>query len=267
VGEAHEVEIMPRLTLRTLLAYIDDTLEPDQARALGRKVAESVEAKQLIERIKKVTRRRGLHIPTPDGSPDDVSDPNTVAEYLSDTLGSEQTKELESTALSSDVHLAEIAACHQILTLLLTEPVRVPPSAHQRMYKLVEPPASDPSRKPGKTLPIGGVTRPVPHLPDADDPDAALLLGMKPYSASDSWGGRLGWVGAIAGVAVALAIAVWMSLPHKQPEPPETSPGSLYALAPVPAQTEWDQTRRGEEEPDRTREEDSDRRHGNEESR
>ena len=80
-------------------------------------MAESQEAKQSIERIKKVTRRRGLHVPIPDGTVDDVSDPNTVAEYLSDNLASEHMKELESTCLSSDVHLAEVAACHQILTL------------------------------------------------------------------------------------------------------------------------------------------------------
>src|SRR5688572_16884224 len=148
---------MPRLTLRTLLAYIDDTLEPAQARALGAKVAESPEAKQLIERIKKVTRRRGLQNPAPAGADDDVSDPNTVAEYLSNTLESEQVTKLEETCLVSDAHLAEVAACHQILTLILTEPVRVPPRANQRMYKLVEPPASNPRRRPGRTLPVGGV--------------------------------------------------------------------------------------------------------------
>src|SRR5262249_11037826 len=133
---------MPRLTLRTLLAYIDDTLAPSQARALGAKVAESESARELIERIKRVTRRRGLKTPVPAGGEDDVADPNTVAEYLSDTLESDQVAKLEETCLKSDVHLAEVAAVHQILTLVLTEPVRVPPRANQRMYKLVEPPAS-----------------------------------------------------------------------------------------------------------------------------
>jgi hypothetical protein len=47
---------MPRLTLRTLLAYIDDTLDARQARNLGRKVAESPSARDLIDRIKRVTR-------------------------------------------------------------------------------------------------------------------------------------------------------------------------------------------------------------------
>jgi hypothetical protein len=222
---------MPRLTLRTLLAYIDDTLEPDQARSLGRKVAESVEARQLIERIKKVTRRRGLHVPIPDGTDDDVSDPNTVAEYLSDNLESGQTKDVETTCLTSDVHLAEVAACHQILTLVLTEPVRVPPSANQRMYRLVEEPASHHDRKPGKVVPVGGVAPDAAHA-DMDDPDAALLLGMKRYGASDSGAGRLALVAAVVAVAAFLLLAVWMALPHSQPTPPDTS-RDVAALVPV----------------------------------
>src|SRR5215207_8055523 len=82
--------IMAQLTLRTLLAYLDDTLEPALARQLGAKVAESELAQEIIERIKKVTRRRGLKAPTPTPDDDGVSDPNTVAEYLSNTLDGEQ---------------------------------------------------------------------------------------------------------------------------------------------------------------------------------
>lgn len=222
---------MPRLTLRTLLAYIDDTLEPDQARALGRKVAESDEAKHLIERIKKVTRRRGLRTPVPDGSEDDVADPNTVAAFLSDNLDSEQLKQIEATCLDSDVHLAEVAACHQILTIVLTEPVRVPPTANQRMYNLVSPPAADLNRKPGRTIPVGGVSPPAFDQADADDPDAALLLGMRRYSAADSWSGRLKLVGALAGIGLFLVLAVLMALPHSSAEPPEISRGTTVALA------------------------------------
>jgi len=214
---------MIRLTLRTLLAYIDDTLEPQQARELGRKVAESPDAKLLIERIKKVTRRRGLHVPIPDGTEDDVSDPNTVAEYLGDNLSSDQIKELESTCLASDVHLAEVAACHQILTLVLTEPVRVPPSANQRMYRLVEPPASDHDRKPGRVVPIGGTTPVRADLADADDLDAPLLLGMKRYGATNSRAARMGLVGVAAAVLALLVLATWMAFPRPQPDRPESS--------------------------------------------
>src|SRR4051794_33469715 len=125
-----------RLTLRTLLAYLDDTLPPDQAREIGQKVAESHVAQELIERIKKVTRRRGLTVP-PAAGPDKI-DANTVAEYLDNDLPAEQLAEVESKALDSDVHLAEIAACHQILTLVLGEPAHVPPKARERMYGLVK---------------------------------------------------------------------------------------------------------------------------------
>ncbi len=225
---------MPRLTLRTLLAYIDDTLEPDQARSLGRKVAQSDEAKHLIERIKKVTRRRGLRSPVPDGSDDDVADPNTVAAYLSDNLDSEQLKQIESTCLESDVHLAEVAACHQILTLVMTEPVRVPPTANQRMYNLVPPPAADLQRKPGKAIPVGGVTPPASDEHDSDDTDAALLLGLRRYAASDSWAGRLKLVGAVGGISLFLVLAILMALPSAPPEPLKTSHETSYALAPPP---------------------------------
>jgi hypothetical protein len=211
---------MLRLTLRTLLAYIDDTLEPAQARELGEKVAASDDARDLIDKIKRVTRRRGLKTPVPTGKDDTVSDANTVAEYLSDTLDPDGVEELEATCLKSDVHLAEVAACHQILTLVLTEPVRVPPRANQRMYKLVEPPASIPTRRPGKTVPVGGMPAQTVDTAEHDVRDAALLLGMRRYSASESWATRLGLVGAVAALALLLLVAVLMALPRGQSEAP-----------------------------------------------
>ena len=96
---------MAQLTLRTLLAYIDDTLEPAMARQLGAKVAESEVAKDLIEKIKKVTRRRGLKAPSASADDDGVSDPNTIADYLSNSLDSEQVTRLEEMCLHSDAHL------------------------------------------------------------------------------------------------------------------------------------------------------------------
>jgi hypothetical protein len=125
-----------RLTLRTLLAYLDDTLEPSQAKEIGQKVAESHVAQELIERIKKVTRRRGLTVPPAQG-PEKI-DANIVSEYLDNDLTSDKVAEVEEQALGSDVVLAEIAACHQILALVLGEPAHVPPTARQRMYQLVK---------------------------------------------------------------------------------------------------------------------------------
>lgn len=221
---------MPRLTLRTLLAYLDDTLAPAEAKSLGRKVADSEDARELVERIKRVTRRRGLKTPVPTHADDETADPNTVAEYLDNTLESATIKQVEETCLASDVNLAEVAAIHQILTLVLTEPVRVPPRAHRRMYALVPRPASRPKRRPNKKLlPVSGARAPEPERAEADDTDAALLLGMKRYSASDSLAGRFMLVGIGAALALILGCAVLMSLPHRGPKPPETTPGNSFA--------------------------------------
>src|SRR5579883_3336875 len=208
-----------RLTLRTLLAYLDDTLPPEQARTIGQKVAESETAQELIDRIKKVTRRRGLSTPTTkeDRGP---SDPNTVAEYLGDALSADQLAQFEKACLDSDVHLAEAAACHQILTLLLSEPVRVPPTARQRMYQLVKGRESLPHRKPGLTVPVTGEL-PYTEAADADESDAAFLLGMRAYSGSEPWRSRALPLAAVAVVLVCLAGAVWLAFPSPVRRPAE----------------------------------------------
>jgi hypothetical protein len=125
-----------RLTLRTLLAYLDDTLQPTEIKAIGQKVAESDAAQELVDRIKAVTRRRRLTIPPATG-PNARFDANVVAEYLDNELPADEMVDVEKVCLESDGHLAEIAACHQILTLVLGEPALVPPTAKERMYKLV----------------------------------------------------------------------------------------------------------------------------------
>jgi hypothetical protein len=160
-----------RLTLRTLLSYLDDTLEPNQAKAIGQKVAESEQARELMERIKQVTRRRRLTTPPATG-PGGI-DANTIAEYLDNEVSSEQAAEVEQICLASDVHLAEVAACHQILTLVLGEPALVPPSAKQRMYGLVKGPEAIPFRKPPKTGTKADLDLSTSHADHAGDESAA----------------------------------------------------------------------------------------------
>ena len=53
-----------RLTLRTLIAWLDDTLTPGEVRAIGQQVAESPFAKELVERVHRVTRQRRLSVPS-----------------------------------------------------------------------------------------------------------------------------------------------------------------------------------------------------------
>jgi hypothetical protein len=228
---------MPRLTLRTLLAYLDDTLEPEEARDLGLKIAENPEVQQLIERIKRVTRRRGLGAPPPISDEDEVSDPNTVAEYLDNRLDSESIKEFEAACLKSDALLAEVAACHQILTLVLTEPVRVPPPAYQRMYRLLPPPLANHQRKPGKAPTLTPAPPPAPENLESEETDTALLLGLKRYDSSDTWRGQSALLGAIVGCVILLAIAIWMALPSPPTRTARVIPGSgdLAKTTPAPA--------------------------------
>jgi hypothetical protein len=124
-----------RLTLRTLLAYLDDALEPAQAKEIGEKIADSPVATELAARIRETLRRRRITAPQISGQ-GSGPDPNLTAEYLDLTLSAEGVSEFEQFCMDSDMHLAEVAACHQILTLVLGEPADVSPELRERMYAL-----------------------------------------------------------------------------------------------------------------------------------
>jgi hypothetical protein len=154
-----------RLTLRTLLAYLDDVLEPAQTKELGEKIAESSVATALVNRMREVMRRRRLSAPAVQGAGAGI-DANRVGEYLDNTLSPEAVADIERVCLESDVHLAEVAACHQILTLVLGEPVDVPLESRERMYALgPSAPALEfdpPRQTPSSASRIPSVTEPNP---------------------------------------------------------------------------------------------------------
>ncbi len=209
-----------RLTLRTLLAYLDDTLEPAQTKLIGEKVAATPEAQQLIERIKEVVRRRRLTTP-PTSGPDAKTDANTVAEYIDSVLPPDQLAQVEEICLGSDVHLAEVAACHQILTVVLSEPVLVPPTAKRRMYSVVRGRESIPYRRPAAT--------PVPAEPefDGEESDETLLLGLPLYSRQGPWYRQLAPLGVVLVLFAALVAAILFSLRGlelKRPARPAAAP-------------------------------------------
>lgn len=124
-----------RLTLRTLLAYLDRILDEEDTRELENKIKESERASQLVQRITKVLAQRRSDSISIDAT-GVGQDANSVAEYLDNTLPPEQVPQFEQVSLDSDTHLAEVAACHQILTLVLGEPAEVPNDLKHRMYQL-----------------------------------------------------------------------------------------------------------------------------------
>ena len=126
-----------RLTLRTLLAYLDDRLPPANAREIGQKISNSPFATELVERIRDVKRRRRLATPS---RTQPTIDANLIAEYLDDQLTPELVAKVETQILSSDALLAEVASAHEILGLL-RDPVSIEPRLTDRLYGL------DPSGK------------------------------------------------------------------------------------------------------------------------
>jgi len=157
-----------RLTLRTLLAWLDDTLQPTQVREIGIQVAGSPFAQELSDRIHRVTRQRRLTVPSSSGP--EAIDPNVVASYLDNELDPDAVAEYEKKCLTLDVNLAEVASVHQILSLL-GQKVKVPAAARSRMYQLVKGREAIRSKKPpaSRSEALEPVTKPIQPwvLPEA----------------------------------------------------------------------------------------------------
>lgn len=195
-----------RLTLRTLLAYLDDTIDASEIKDIGQKVSESEAAQELIARIKDVTRRRRYTTPEIKG-PDDIFEANTVAEYLDNELDAETIAEIEKICLESDVHLAEIAACHQILTLLISgEPMLIPPASKQRMYDVIHgrKKARAARARPAATSETVSASK---SSSDYDEEDDTLLLGL-PLFRQAPW---LRWALPLAAAVLLIVLGgvVW----------------------------------------------------------
>ena len=126
-----------RLTLRTLLAWMDGVLPADEQAQLGAKVEGSPVARQLVARIGACVGNPHLSAPRINGKGLAV-DPDSVAEYLDNTLAPERLEAFETICLESDVHLAEVAACHAILAEVAKQPALLPPLDASHRRRLLE---------------------------------------------------------------------------------------------------------------------------------
>ena len=157
-----------RLTLRTLLAYLDNILELDDRELLEKKVQESEFAQNLIKRSRETVNNQELSALDPIGH-SIRQDPNAVAEYLDNTMAREQIEEFERQCLDNtseaDTRLAEITACHHILTMVLGDPVQFAASSRERMYRIGESEKIDRQTDAGESgqEPIAGVEQTDTH--------------------------------------------------------------------------------------------------------
>lgn len=210
-----------RLTLRTLLSWLDDMLPADEVRTIGLQVEESTYARELVERIRKVTRQRRLTVPASTGP--EGADPNLVADYLDNVLPASQVADYERLCLRSDVNLAEAASAHQILSLL-GQRAKVPAEARYRMYHLVK----------GREA-LGERAR-RSEAPVKPEPVAAEVPTWKPETAPTAdWRARFPKLAAAAALGILLTWSTWESLRPRDLEP-SVSQFTAPAGGPLPAQ-------------------------------
>ncbi len=184
-----------RLTLRTLLAYLDDRLPPTNAKELGQKIAKSPFATELVDRIREVKRRRRLAMPD---KPVAMIDANLVAEYLDDQLTPELVAKIEMEILASDVKLAEVASAHEILGLL-QDPVTIDSRLRDRLY------AMDPSGKTDVVRALGNET--TGRAASASQPNAATEWKPLPVVGASSRRWPFFIVGGLALLWLAIVVS------------------------------------------------------------
>lgn len=230
-----------RLTLRTLLAYMDDVLDPSDQEELGRKIESSPFATELIHRSRDAVRRLRLSAPDPlaDAGGDlhggeSNLDSNTSSEYLDSTLGPEAVADFERSCLeagnNADMLLAEAASCHHILTMVLGEPAEVDADLRQRLYALAQSPAAaqqlriEPSHA---TPPLASATPPIaatialpttPRPPRGDADEASVPDYMLAAMRQRRRGRRA--IAAMVGAFVLGGGAMWYFWPQKPVEIP-----------------------------------------------
>ena len=137
-----------RLTLRTLLNWLNNNLSEADAALVAQKVEESELAKALKAQIEGIMAQE--HLPAPellDGTP--KGNANSAAEYLDNSMDPKLTPDFEKFCIHSDIMLGEIAGCHEILSQALTQKLELAPELRVKLcdlYKFID--ANDESSIP-----------------------------------------------------------------------------------------------------------------------
>ena len=240
-----------RLTLRNMLAYLNSIIEdPSENEELRRKIEESEFATGLVHRIRSATGRQRLGAPGLDGRGIGL-DPNSVAEYLDNALPPDKIPELEKVCVESDVHLAEVAACYQILALYLRGTVEVDPGLRDRIQGMGKPGGEGPAasasaaQSPGvrsdvRHPPASADAEPVPPppvmIPPAAPPPSVTAASRKPFEVPEYL--RVGQRGKWKPLAMTLLLAFVLSAVALRAMGPFDSQHPLMRLLGVSATVE-----------------------------
>jgi hypothetical protein len=160
-------------------------LPPEDQQQLGEKVEASPVARELVDRIRAVVDNP--HLPAPRVAAKGLGGAaDTVAEYLDNTLSPERLEAFERICLESDMHLAEVAACHAMLAELAKHPDMLPPldAAHRRrlLESLHHRVAAAPRAASGERG-AGLESRPVPEALPSATPAPSGSRTRRPWAA------------------------------------------------------------------------------------
>ena len=200
-----------RLTLRTLLAYLDGILPAAARDDLAKQVDGNATAESLIKRIRRAVARPEIPAPKVDGR-GLADDANTVAEYLDNSLPADRLADFEKICLESDLHLAEVAACHELLAQVARDPAVIKPldaASHDRLLQLfhhraaVEAAAAERDEARENAVAVRTAVEQARHTPRPDTTRGGRAAERRPW---------LAWASAAVALLVLLlagGVLIW----------------------------------------------------------